>query len=269
MVVLTGRTVLQKATGYEALNGVRVRILSIWRQMPSPYEIIPSADPRLVFITPPLVFDRSAKDGQLHWYELHDLEDAGRTLLENVEPGSKSLHASNCRELDPEDLLALDYVDAERVEILSIEAVATMSESQSGTLEFTGPLQRAHRSGAPLEKVRRPDRRGVQHRLKEDARAGESCLFLDQLKNLETAHYVSISDNTENPPEYHMVKLYEAKSNNQGYYRLPPLSRVAQVELQANYEELKPVNVVFSPDYRQTENRVDFSFSTKAGGRNA
>jgi hypothetical protein len=260
MVVITGRTVLQKGTGYEVLSGVQVQIIGIWRQMPSAYQITPSADPNLIFITPPLFFDRSSKNGQLHRYNLKVLKDPGRTLLEKVEPGSKLIYASTLQGLSPGDLIAIDVFDPERAEFHAIETVPTGSQAQSGRLGLAIPLQRAHRNGARLQKANTPNKSGAMYRLKEDARVGESCLFLDQLKILKTAHYVSIRDNSKNPPEYHSVQFYTGESNSQGYYRLPPLSRVAQVELEASYKKLKAVKVVFSPDYSQTENQVDFIF---------
>jgi hypothetical protein len=239
MVVIRGKTVLQKATGYEVLSGVQVRIIGIWRHPPSAYQSIPSVNPNLVFITPPLYFDHSAKQGRLHRYNLKVLKDPGRTLLESVEPGSKLIYASSWQGLSPGDLMAIDVFDPERVEFHMIETVPTGSQAQSGRLGLAIPLQRAHRNGARLQKASTPNKLGAMYRLKEDARVGESCLFLDNLKNLKTARYVSIRDNTKNPPEYHIVQLYEAMSNSQGYYRLPPISRVAQLQLQAEQVALK------------------------------
>jgi hypothetical protein len=261
MVVISGKTVLQKATGYEVLSGVQVRIIGIWRHPPSAYQSTPSANPNLVFITPPLFFDRSAKQGRLHRYNLKVLKDPVRTLLENVKPGSKLIYASSLQALSPGDLIAIDFFDPERVEFHAIETVPTGSQAQSGRLGLAIPLQRAHRNGARLQKASNPKKLGSLQYLKEDARVGESCLFLHQLKNLKTARQVSIRDNSKNPPEYHSVQFYDAESNKQGYYRLPPLSRLAQVELEASYKKLKPVKVIFSPDYSQTENQVDFIFN--------
>jgi hypothetical protein len=233
MVVIRGRTVLRKATGDKALVGVQVRISGIRREPPSAYLPTSFADPNLVFITPPLFFDRSAKQGRLHRYNLKILKDPGRTLLENVEPGSKLIYASRWQGLSPGDLVAIDALDPERVEFHAIETVPSGSQAQSGRLGLTIPLQRAHGNGARLQKVNSPNKLGTMQHLKEDARVGESCIFLHQLKNLKTAHHVAITASSKNPSEYHSMQIYEAESNEQGYYSLPPISRIALLQIQA------------------------------------
>ena len=56
------------------------------------------------------------------------------------------------------------------------------------------------------------------------------------------------------------MRRFSVSSDAAGYYRLPPLSRVAQLELRAERGALIPIQMEFRPDYRVRENRLDFTF---------
>jgi hypothetical protein len=249
MVVIHGRTVLQNVPDPEPIRDVEIRIVGIWLKMPSAYKTTSHEAANLIFITPPLFFDRSSKDTQLQRYNLSVLKDPGRTLLENVEPGSTSIYANSWQGLSKGDFVAIDLVDPERVELHAIETVPTGSQAQPGRLGLAIPLQRAHRVGTRLQKANGPNTSGAAHNLQRDARAGESCLFLNKLQNLQTARQISIRDKSSNPPEYHSIQLYRAKSNEQGYYRLPPLSRVAQLRIEVEQAPL----MLTAPSTAQTD----------------
>ena len=53
-------------------------------------------------------------------------------------------------------------------------------------------------------------------------------------------------------PEYQTGSLYSTTSDSNGFYRLPPLSRVASVKLQT-----PALKLVTSPDYGRYDNLVD------------
>ena len=63
------------------------------------------------------------------------------------------------------------------------------------------------------------------------------------------------------PDEYHRVKTFSVTSDAEGYYRLPPLTRVAQLEIHAEKmigAQTFHATTVFRPDYQQRDNRLDF-----------
>jgi hypothetical protein len=55
------------------------------------------------------------------------------------------------------------------------------------------------------------------------------------------------------------VSYFTATTVAGGFYRLPPLSRVAQLNLQANNGTLSPV-LTFVPDYGGEENKFDITY---------
>jgi hypothetical protein len=60
------------------------------------------------------------------------------------------------------------------------------------------------------------------------------------------------------------VKTFSVTSDAAGYYRLPPLSRVAQLEVHAEKivgAQTFHATTVFRPDYQQRDNRLDFILS--------
>ena len=59
-------------------------------------------------------------------------------------------------------------------------------------------------------------------------------------------------------PEYHQAELYSDVSDADGYFRLPPIARVA---LHAQRLGLtSPPDERFTPDYRLAENRLTVMF---------
>jgi hypothetical protein len=84
-------------------------------------------------------------------------------------------------------------------------------------------------------------------------------VFLDGLAGLAATHEVQVNG-LPGPDEYHELMQFSVVSDANGYYRMPPLSRVAQVEIHAE-KILGPqtfqVTTTFQPDYLQRENRLD------------
>ena len=64
--------------------------------------------------------------------------------------------------------------------------------------------------------------------------------------------------------EYHRVMKFTVISDADGYFRLPPLSRVAQPKIRAEKTvgvELLRTDVILRPDYEQRENRLDLALA--------
>jgi len=72
---------------------------------------------------------------------------------------------------------------------------------------------------------------------------------------------------TGSPPaaEYHNLRLFSVKSDIDGYFRFPQLSRLAQIEIQAELAGPSPstMKTKFSPNYFSWENRIDFIFKAQ------
>jgi hypothetical protein len=88
----------------------------------------------------------------------------------------------------------------------------------------------------------------------------DSCVFLDAVSGLATGQEVEISGGPA-PAEYHSVRNFSVASDADGYYRLPPLSRVAQLVIRAEKTvgaQTFQATRIFRPDYQQRDNRLDF-----------
>ena len=99
---------------------------------------------------------------------------------------------------------------------------------------------------------------GADRLFATDAIAGDTTIFVNSLAGLITANQVEVSGGAP-VNEYHNLQRYHATSNADGYYRLPLLSRVAQVRLEAS-DGVHTVTLDYRPDYTNRENRLDFTF---------
>ena len=57
-------------------------------------------------------------------------------------------------------------------------------------------------------------------------------MFLDALTGLAATNQIEIAGGPQ-PDEYHNLLSFAVTSDADGYYRLPPLNRVAQLEIHA------------------------------------
>lgn len=145
---------------------------------------------------------------------------------------------------------------AEYIAISAIVGASTATQPATITLDYA--LAYPHRRNALVQKVN-PQPLGAQKQVAQEALDGDTCVFLNDVTSLMTGSQVRISGGP-NPDEYHHLSLFSVTSDADGYYRLPPLSRVAQLKIRAEKALLSPVEMEFRPDYTLHENRLDFVF---------
>jgi hypothetical protein len=62
-------------------------------------------------------------------------------------------------------------------------------------------------------------------------------------------------------PEYHWAQTYQTVSDADGYFRLPPIHRLAQLELHATHPaEAIPLNRPLALDFGRTDLVIDLVF---------
>jgi hypothetical protein len=89
-----------------------------------------------------------------------------------------------------------------------------------------------------------------------DAIEGDTTVFVSTLDVTGSA-IVEIAGGPH-PAEYRVASRYEAQTNSNGYYRLPPLSRIAQVAIEASDGGAHPaVTTERTPNYGVAENVLD------------
>ena len=259
-VVITGRTVQALSTTTTPLAGATVRVTGIWRTPPPASVVVPPELPNLVSLQPPLYARRDALVGRLRHRDLQPSVGDDKVLLDDTPSGVNAIRLSNRQNLGLGDILLIDATRPDLAEFLAIQTIvgaSTVAQPARITLDF--PLAYAHRRNALVLRVN-PQPFGPPGRdFAQDGLAGDTCVFLQDLAGLAGAREVRITGGPSLPEE-HRVRHFSVSSDADGFYRLPPLSRVAQLVIRAESAPLTPVQREFRPDYTRRENRMDFTF---------
>jgi hypothetical protein len=267
-IIIRGRSVLfDKGTSTtKPLPGVTIRVTGIWRTFPPATVQGPAAAPDIVSLQPALYFPRPPEGPQppaavqLSSVNMVPVMGEDKTLLEWVPKDSDSFKLSNRKNIRKGDVLLIDPLEPDSMEFLPIASIAGAStDDQPARITLTYPLAHPHRDGSLVRKVL-VQATGVNNQFAQKAIVGDTCVFLASMNNLSSATTVEITDGS-NPDEYHNLSIFSTKSDPAGYFHLPPLSRVAQLEMQADDGGIhKTITQVFSPDYSLRENHIDFIF---------
>jgi hypothetical protein len=255
-VVIRGRTVRLNGGTTEPVVGATVTVTGMWRMLATALESVPPEEPKVVSLQPPLYFDRADDDAEFRQRTLVPPPPGEeKRLLAPVRRGSDRLRLSDRVNLAPGDLLSIDAGDPERNETLILADVPTTADADLPvTVTTSYRVQYAHRRAAVALKVTTSGL-GLPNHLAEDAIAGDTCVFLKDLVALAAPTVVQVSGGG-GPLEYHQLYPFSVTSGAGGYYRLPLLSRVAQVRVQASSGALA-AEAEISVDYGR-ENRLDF-----------
>jgi hypothetical protein len=261
-VDIAGRVVQVTAMGTTPLAAATVAIIGLWRTAPSAGVAVPADPPNLIWLQPPLSADRETGVGQLAPRSLPgivELPPAEKRLLSPAAPGDRVVELSNRGGLNPGDILLVDANHPDRVEFLEVAAIdGGAAPDLPARIGLVHALAFGHRERTLVQRSN-PGPAGADRPFAAEGLAGDSCLYLANLGGLADGAEVQIHGGPS-PAEYHRIRLYSATSDGDGYYRLPPLSRVAQVEIQATAGPLPPLIVQVSPDYGRRENRLDLRF---------
>ena len=258
-VFIAGRTVRMVGHGTAPLAGTVVSISGIWRTAPPANVAVAPDSPDVVSIQPPLYSDR-AGTAQLRRRDLIAVLGDDKTLMDEKLPGAGSVRLSNRLGLSIGDVLLIDTEDAELSEFIAINTFSSAAPADHPTtITLSHRLLRAHRRGALVRRANlQPP--GSNRQFTVNASFGDSCVFLDDVSGLVAGQEVQISGGPA-PDEYHSIMNFSVASDADGYYRLPPLSRVAQLEIHAEKTvgaQTFQATRIFRPDYQQRDNRLDF-----------
>jgi len=263
--VISGRVV--DSTGPAPTNVVNATIsmTSLWRVLPPAFLAVAPDPVRIVSLAPALYFRRTAAASTMATLTLQPVLGQDKRLLFDTPRGSDQVRLSDSVGLNPGDRLAIDFAEAERTEYMTVQGLAgTVPPDQPRSITLSYPLTFPHRPQAPVRKVT-PQGVGVNTPFLDDAIAGDSCVFLQTLANLPPAlpvpppQAVVISGGPV-PDEFHMVSQFATTSDLNGFFRLPPMSRVAQIILHADGGALGGLDTTVAPDYAGPAFRTDFVY---------
>lgn len=259
-IVILGRIVEMTGNTTSPLANVDVSITGIWPTLPPGNVVPPPADPpNFVSLRPQLNQARTTATGTLQRREMALVAGQDKRLLDNVAASETTLRLSDGINLNPTDILAIEPLNPDHVEFVTIQTVApTTTPTGLSSVTLTHAIAQEHRRDALVQRAL-PQAPGFSNPLNRDAQAGDVCVFLNSMTDLGVATVVEVSGPVGDPIEYHRVSRFATTSDADGYYRLPLLSRVAQLEIQADDGGGHPVQVrTLIPNYEEYENRVDF-----------
>jgi hypothetical protein len=252
-VVLRGRIVQHASLASIPVPGVPIRISGVWSTFPPP-DAPASAieDPNLVSLHPGLYADRTAVDS-LRSCNVGAVAGQDKVLALPAPRGEATARLSNRIGVVPGTLLAFERDVPGRVEYVLVAAVnGASTDDQPATVKLAHALRLDHEEGTLVEVVLAPTAPSANAFIR-DGIPGDRVAFLAGLADVIPG-VVEISGGETT--EYQTCSLFETVSDADGYYRLPPLSRVASVKLQT--PDLTPAQEpVVSPDYGRYENLVD------------
>jgi hypothetical protein len=250
-MIIHGRTMKRERDATVPLGHVTVRVAGIWKNLAKLAEK-PADPPNAVFIRPPLYIQR-AEGTACTSGGLTAVPDAAFTLTQLVVAGADSIPIADTAKLRQDDLLRIDGLDADREEVSRIQAI------HGNRVTLARPLMFAHRAGVIVEKLSIEWNKSSTALLRSGSR-GESTVFLRDLPAAASHPYIRIGAASGNiAEEVHRFYIYRTESNADGFYQLPPLQRIGQIQLEASGDGRK-VAVKFQPDFAQPRNQVDFVF---------
>ncbi|MCC7052811.1 MAG: hypothetical protein IT355_06050 [Gemmatimonadaceae bacterium] len=258
-VILTGRTVLQGIGTTTALPGAVVQVTGLWRVAPTVVLAPPASPPDLVAIHPPLYAVAPAATTVIRMVTpAPDLANPKR-LVRAVAAGAREVVLSNRVAIAAGQVLEVNAADVTRAEsVVVASVVGAVSPAGEAVVTLEHPLANGHPAGAVARRVDllAP---GPNETLAMDAIGGDVTLLVTTAAAF-AAGTVEITAGA-GVPQYHRVSRYAVTSDADGYWALPPLSRVAVVEVRATHGAHPTVTRLVAPEYPRREQRADFVFS--------
>jgi hypothetical protein len=256
-VSIRGRVGLAVGTVITPTTAATVRVIGIWRTVP-PGTLLPAADPpNVISLRPSLYFDRTTASGLVRQREMVPVVGDARILLQQARPSTATLRVSNSSGVAPGSIFRVDSAP-ERWEFVTVLSIAAGSTAeQPATVTLTYPLRNEHAPGTDAILVT-PQAAGADVALGVDATEGDACVLLTGMAAIVPATVVELHGGPA--AEYHTVARFDTVTDADGFYRLPPIARVAQMEIEVDDGVHTPLTQIVAPDYALPEQRVDFTF---------
>lgn len=259
-VILQGRANARTATTFNPLANALVTLTGLWRTPPTLIASPPASSPDLVAIDPPLYAARQSGGTANAVALTPDLLHEKR-VMQDVPAGSTTVVLSDRVALVGTNLLGIDETDPSLAEWVVVQSVAgATSPTLPAVATLAYPLARTHRAGARAHPTTIGAPTGSQT-LSLSAQGGDVTLLLAGMAGMVPAA-VEIDDGV-GANEYHRLSRYEATTDADGQWRLPPLSRVAQITLDGT-DTMTSFTVpqrTVTLEYPRNEQRLDLVFT--------
>ena len=140
------------------------------------------------------------------------------------------------------------------------QVVAPSDPSSPGTVRLHHPLRRRHRRDSLAEAVTVGAPGPPEATLTDATQPGDPTAYVSAIVPFDPPQTVRITGGVP-APEYLTCGRYRTSSNLDGSYRLPPLSRVAAVEVEATQLAFHAGPTPFTPSYSVVQNRLDLTLT--------
>ena len=269
-VVVRGRTVRRDpiTNAITAVPVASITLTDFWTTLSAVRASLPGSmsDPNpltrafVVALSPGLVSPRDVGPAQVSRQDLVPVVADERFLTAAAAPGTQTIGVTDRQALAAGTVVQLDPDDREKAESVTVTVVSGLGPiNQRGELTLALPLSTPHRERARIRRVLpQPPAPAVAFR--RDARPGDRTLFVADVTTLPDDIDVRISGGVPAAERQH-VDRFEATSDANGYFALPPVHRVAALQLHATAPLLTPVDITFHPQYGPLENWLDIVFA--------
>lgn len=261
-VELAGRTVRRNGLSPQAVAGATVEVVGYWPRIPQANVNAAAVmePPHLLSLAPPLYARRELGVSTVTRREPTPVAGADKTLQLSVAAGERRLRLSDRVGLSINGLLIVDVTDPDRLEHLLISDIdPSSSPDQACWITLAHPLAFGHRQGSRCQPATLGLAGPLVH-LAQDAIPGDVTIFPASMAGLGDKITVEINSGV-GPAEYHKARLYRIDSDAGGFFRMPPLHRVAMILIHAERLGLtSPVDERYSPHNRLADQRLTISF---------
>jgi hypothetical protein len=259
-VVVRGRTV-RRALVPTAVAAADVTLVGLWRTFPPP-EVDPATvmePPNIVSLAPGLYADRVGPGDQLQRRAITLAVGQDKTLVRPAVIGERTVRLSDRVGLNIGHLLAIAPGDKDRAEYLTVTAIVpSATDDQPAEVTLAYPLARDHEPGGRCVRAT-PVSMGGPIAVGRAGFPGDRVIFVATLAGFANGAVFEIAGGPH-PPEYQTVSVFQTPSDGDGYFRLPPIARVASIALRVQKGGLTTQQPVMSPNYRRYENQLDAVF---------
>jgi hypothetical protein len=232
-VQVRGRTVARTVAGSTPVPNATVRVSRLWRTAADVRNHVPPVAARIAGLWPGVYAERAAATAVTPIAPATAAGD-GKLLAAGAVAGAGAVQLTDGVNLVAgTSVVAIDAGDASRHERLAVTALApgfSPQEPAAATLRY--PLRQAHAAGAPVARIVPGAPVGLAKQLADGALPGDRTVFLDDPALPAATGTVRIDAGAN--AEYQQYALFDVTSDADGYYTLPPLHRVAQVEVEAH-----------------------------------
>ena len=203
-----------------------------------------------------------ARSAALAAQDLPAVTGDDKLLIDQTSSGDSFIGISNRLNLvapplpPPYSVLRIDAGTPEATEYIGLAGAGGLGgANEAGRVALDHALRMPHRRDALMQLVA-PQPAAVPKFFADAGAPGDTCVFLSDIAGLDTADTVAITGGAA-PREYQRVRTFTAVSDADGYFQLPPVSRVAQIRLAASAPALPAVTIEFQPNYSQRGNWLD------------